>query len=207
MLLIIGPSNSGKDYAAEYLRDKFGITYQSSSERALDIFLLDKLNNEYGYQFAGLTREEKIADAMAHKNKYPAVRKIWYKEIKAYNTPDKARLAREIMNSADCYCGMRDREELLACKEEGFFSTILWIEGVGATESSDSMNIEKSDADVCLVNRFDDEFKECLHSLGEWLFRVKTDPDWYLPRQEAAVKFPDVLGLDEIERSNVQYCP
>jgi len=49
-LCIIGSMRMGKDSMAEILRDEFGMTFESSSQSAADIFLYDLLKEKYGYE-------------------------------------------------------------------------------------------------------------------------------------------------------------
>ena len=48
-ILILGHARFGKDSAAEYFRDNFGMTFQSSSMAAAEIFIFDELKDKYEY--------------------------------------------------------------------------------------------------------------------------------------------------------------
>lgn len=96
-LLIIGHKRHGKDTLAEIFRDNFGMTFNSSSNAAAEIFIYDALKNKYGYK----SFKECFYDRM---NK----RAEWYDLICEYNVKDKARLAKDILKDNDCYVGMRD---------------------------------------------------------------------------------------------------
>src|SRR5699024_11847273 len=70
-----------------------------------------------------------------------------------YNTPDKSRLVKEILKEHDIYCGLRSIDELKASKN--LFDLVVWIdaeERLGVTESSKSMTIPKSEADIVITN-------------------------------------------------------
>ena len=100
-ILILGHASAGKDTAAEIINRNFGISYKSSSLAASEIFLYDALKNKYGYQ----TPEECFTDRVNHRAE-------WHDLIAAYNTPDPARLAKDILKENDMYIGMRSDREL-----------------------------------------------------------------------------------------------
>ena len=162
-ILIIGYGNCAKDTAAEYWRDHFGMTFQSSSWAAGEIFIFDLLMKKYDYA----SKEECFAD---RRNR----RYEWYDLICWYNKDDKTRLAREILSKTGAYIGMRDRPEVLECKEQNVFDIIIWIdaeERVGK-ESEDSCTVTKEDAHIIITNNGTEaEFKEKLNAVGKIIFK------------------------------------
>lgn len=160
-LLIIGHARSGKDTAAEYLRDNFGITFESSSMAAARIFLFDQLKHKYKYK----TIKECFEDRIHH-------RKEWYDLICEYNEQDKLRLAKEILKESDMYVGMRSRKEVLEAKKQGLFDLILWIDGGDRVqkESSESMTVTKGDAHIVIMNDKDISFMyDSLDRIGQMI--------------------------------------
>ena len=159
-LLLIGYARSGKDTAAEYLRDNFNLTFKSSSLAACQVFLFDKLKDKYGYT----TPEDCFNDRHNHRQE-------WFDEIKAYNKEDGAKLAKAILETSDCYVGMRNIDEFLVCKEQSLFDLIVWIdaeERVGVEHGS--CNITKNEAHFVIENNgTEEEFKEKLFKLGKLL--------------------------------------
>jgi len=143
-LLIIGNGQHGKDTVAEIFRDEFGMTFKSSSFAASEIFLYDALKDKYGYD----TPEECFNDRAMHRAE-------WYRRICDYNKDDKARLAKSILEEADCYVGMRDIHEINACLEQGIFDLVIWVDAAGRLplEGADSFNIDKSCADIIIENK------------------------------------------------------
>lgn len=115
-LLIIGHARHGKDTVAEMLNKLYGFTFESSSEAASRIFLYDKLKNKYGYTGP----VECFIDRVNHRAE-------WHQLICEYNTPDKARLAKDILSANDIYVGMRDDEELWECKKQKLFDLIIGV--------------------------------------------------------------------------------
>ena len=161
-LLIIGSARWGKDTFAEILRDDFGLKFISSSQAAADIFIYDTLKDKYGYK----TPEECFEDRMNHRQE-------WYEMICDYNKDDRAKLAKGILSMADCYVGMRDRDEITECMKQGLFDLIIWIDASDRLplEDASSFNIDKSCADIIIENNDDFEnFREKVRRLGNLLF-------------------------------------
>lgn len=142
-LLIIGHARHGKDTVAEILLEHYGYQFKSSSELAAEIFIYDELKEKYGYQ----NFQECYIDRMNHRSE-------WYNLIKDYNQPDRAKLAKEILKMADCYVGMREREEILECVKQKLFDLIIWVDRSEhlPLEPADSFNIDKSLADIIIDN-------------------------------------------------------
>ena len=115
-ICVVGYSQHGKDTIGEFIEKHSDLKCTASSEKALELFLFDILSKKHGYKTIKEAYENR------HKN-----RKEWYEAIQQYNTPDKARLAREIMEDGDVYLGLRDAEELSACVEQNIFDVILAV--------------------------------------------------------------------------------
>jgi hypothetical protein len=131
-LLIIGHGGHGKDTFAEMLNEIYGLSYISSSQAAADIFICEQLKGKYGYK----TSEECYADRVNHRAE-------WYDLIVEYNTPDKARLAKEIMKVSDIYVGMRNDHELECCLTDHVFDVVIGVFNPRVPEEpSDSFNID-----------------------------------------------------------------
>lgn len=166
--LLIGYARSGKDTAAEYLRENFGITFSSSSMSACNIFLFDKLKDKYGYTSP--------TDCFNDRDNH---REEWFNLIKDYNKDDRARLAKEILRTSNCYVGMRSRDEFNECIKQNIFDLIIWIDGeerVGKEEVSCELN--KYDADVIIdSNQGPDELYRHLDRLFN-KFYVSYDIPW-----------------------------
>lgn len=115
-LLLVGHMRHGKDTAAEFFRIHGGYTFESSSQAASRIFLYDVLKDKYGYS----TPEECFRDRVNHRAE-------WFDLITDFNTPDKTRLAREIMKTNDTYVGMRSYKEIRECRASGVFDLVIGV--------------------------------------------------------------------------------
>jgi hypothetical protein len=143
-LMILGHARHGKDTVAEILRDSLKLKFASSSfaaaERVMVPFLASK-----GITYASL--DECYADRVNH-------RQDWYAQIKAFNTPDCARLAREIYADNDIYVGMRSEAELNAVRKEGLYDYSIWVDRSkhAAPEPPTSCSVTKEMANYVIDN-------------------------------------------------------
>lgn len=117
-LMILGCARHGKDTVAEILRDNLGVTFQSSSFAAAEKVMVPYFAAK-GITYASL--DECYADRVNHREE-------WFHQIRAYNTPDLTRLAREIYATNDVYVGMRNAEELEAVKAAKMFDYSIWVD-------------------------------------------------------------------------------
>lgn len=162
-LLIIGNCRHGKDSLAELLNEYYGLKFMSSSQAAANIFIYDNLKVKYNYE----NSVECFEDRVNHRAE-------WYDMICEYNSVDKARLAKGILEQSDCYVGMRDRGEIDECVAQGLFDLIIWVDASERLplESPDSFNIDKSCAHIIVENNGTlEEFKNNVKHLGKILVR------------------------------------
>lgn len=160
-LLVISHMRWGKDTFAEILNKNFGLTYQSSSQAAADIFIYDELKDKYGYK----TPEECFEDRMNRRSE-------WYELICQYNLEDKARLAKDILKRTQCYVGMRDHREITECINQGIFDLIIWVDASKRLpeEPRSSFNIDISCADIIIDNNGTlEDFEKRVIRLGKAL--------------------------------------
>jgi hypothetical protein len=131
-LLILGHARHGKDTVAGILKEEFGLTHLASSESASTIFIFDTLKEKYGYR----TVDECFEDRVNHREE-------WYDLICEYNAGDPAKLAKQIVQQANIYVGMRSQVELAACIEQGVFDAIIGVmDPRKPLEAEDSMSID-----------------------------------------------------------------
>lgn len=118
-LLVVGHGRHGKDTVCEILSQHYHLTFQSSSMFCAQQFIYDRMNADLGYNYS--TFEECYAD---RHNK----REIWYNMIRDYNKPDPTRLGREIFESYDIYCGLRNKAEFHALKNSSSYDYAIWVD-------------------------------------------------------------------------------
>lgn len=175
-IILIGNARHGKDTVAEVLRDLFGITYQSSSQAASEIFLYDALKHKYGYK----TPEECFEDRVNH-------RKEWHDLIVEYNREDPARLAKEIFKSSDIYVGMRSSRELSACRGAGLVDLVMGVYNPRLPlEDTSSFNIDLwRESDLVIPNAGTlDDLRQKVSDIGRLLFEL---PDELIKDRQALV--------------------
>ena len=139
-ILVIGKARHGKDTACELLRELFGFTFASSSDFVAERAVYPTLFPKYGYA----SKEEAYADRVNHREE-------WRDLISEYNREDPTKLARELLEHNDIYCGMRSLREFSAASE--LFDLILWIEADGRVGGEDvSLDIPEHLADYIVDN-------------------------------------------------------
>ena len=116
-ILIIGYARHGKDTVAEYLRDHHGLTFKSSSMHTAKNAVFPALRGMYGYS----TVEECFADRSNHRAE-------WYDLISKYCESDLARIGREIFQVSDIYCGLRNKREFHAIRNNGLVDATIWVD-------------------------------------------------------------------------------
>lgn len=134
--MICGHGRHGKDQFCEFL----GLPFTSSSIIALETVIWPELWNLYE------TKEHCFEDRV---NK----REQWAEMIRAYNTPDLTKLARDIFAQCDVYCGIRSRDEFLKAREEGLFDLAIWVDAFERVPKHDlTCEVLKGDCDIIVYN-------------------------------------------------------
>jgi hypothetical protein len=143
-LMILGYARHGKDTVAEILREHHKLKIVSSSLAAAERVMVPYFKS-IGINYASL--EECYVDRVNHRSE-------WYDQIKAFNTPDLARLAREIYSENDVYIGIRNAEEFQAARKEGLFQYSIWVDRSKhePAESISSNTMDSSMADYIIDN-------------------------------------------------------
>jgi hypothetical protein len=117
-LMILGYARHGKDTVADILANAFGLKKEDSSQFAGKQVMMPYFASK-GVVYPDWN--SCYADRVNHRQE-------WFEQIKAYNTPDEARLAREIYEVSDIYVGIRRKEEFEAVKKEGLFDYSIWVD-------------------------------------------------------------------------------
>lgn len=138
-VIVCGLARHGKDTFCENL----GVPFKSSSMVALEEVIWPNWGKS-----RYLTMKECFEDRVNY-------REAWFNMIKDFNEDDPTALAKRIFKSCDVYCGLRNRQELAACKEQGLVDLVIWVDGsilFGHTEDVNSNNITRYDCDVIIGN-------------------------------------------------------
>jgi hypothetical protein len=142
-LVVTGYARHGKDTVCQLLKEEHGFTFESSSQAAGFKAVYPTLRLKYKYK----TFEDCYNDRVNHRQE-------WFELIKAYNTPDLAKLGREIFQYYDIYCGLRNMNELETMIVEGLVDAIVWVDASARVEAepSTSITITRSDCDFVVGN-------------------------------------------------------
>ena len=131
-VLILGHGRHGKDTVAEILEHTHGLTFQSSSRAACEIFIFKELCRS-GFDYEDI--EECYNDRHNH-------RELWKDMITRYNPPeDKAKLCKAIIAKNDCYVGMRCQMEYEASKD--LFDVVIWVDALKRHPEDPTMAIKR----------------------------------------------------------------
>ena len=117
-LMIMGYARHGKDTVADILASTYGLKKEDSSRFAGKQVMMPYFASK-GIFYPDF--EACYADRVNHRQE-------WFEQIAAYNTPDPARLAREIYAVSDMYVGIRRKEEFEAVKAAGLFQYAIWVD-------------------------------------------------------------------------------
>ena len=144
-LLVVGHGRHGKDTVCEMLK-AYGYKFQSSSKFCSELFIFDELKDKYGYA------DEEACYADRHNH-----RTLWYNMIHDYCKDDLARLGRNLFAEHNIYCGLRNKREYFAMKNEELFDCAIWVDRTDhlPKEDSDSMSIEQWMCDYTIDNNGD----------------------------------------------------
>lgn len=161
-LLVVGHGRHGKDTVCEML-ETYGYTFQSSSKFCSELFIFDELKDKYGYA----DEEECYADRHNHRTE-------WYNMIHDYCRDDLARLGRNLFAEHDIYCGLRNKREFFAMKNEELFDYAIWVDRTDHChlEPGSSMSIEQWMCDYTIDNNGDlDRLKFNVNILMRTIFK------------------------------------
>jgi hypothetical protein len=143
-LMVLGYGRHGKDSVCDILRDDYGFTFESSSHFVAEKAVRPALAAQ-GITYGSF--EEMYADRVNH-------RAAWHDAILAYNTPDLARLGKELYQQYDVYCGIREKAELDELKRQGVVEFTFWVDASQRKppEGKESCTVSQADADFTIDN-------------------------------------------------------
>lgn len=145
-LLIIGHARHGKDTVAEIISNTYNMPFRSSSDFVAERLMFPILSKKYGYK----NHIEAYNDRHNHRAE-------WHDLIHDYCKDDAARLGREIFAENSIYCGLRNKTEFHAIKNEGIFDYCIWVDRCDLLpqENRSSMSLEPWMADFVIDNNRD----------------------------------------------------
>lgn len=165
-ILIIGHGRHGKGTVCEYLKP-FGFTSCSSS------FMAGK---EYVYPEYLRGKYLSFEHAYEERGKDSDMRAFWASKISEYNSPDKTRLARKILESFDIYDGMRKLDEFVPCMLQKLFDVVIYVEAMDRVKYVDpTFDIPKKYATFIIDNNYSQaSLKRKVQEIGMILCRAKS---------------------------------
>ncbi len=151
-ICVLGYGRHGKDTVAELICNKRDYSFCSSSYFACEKAVFPTLSKKYGYT----ALDECYEDRINHRAE-------WKQLITEYNSPDKSKLARELLLENDLYVGMRCKDELDACIQNDVFDTLIWVDNnrvAPEDESSCTIRKENYKWDIFIPNYFSLQYLE-----------------------------------------------
>ncbi len=163
-LLIIGYARHGKDSAAEILAIQHGFKFISSSEF---------VGREVIWPEWGKSRYDTFQEMYDDRVN---CRKNWFQMISIWNTPDKARTARAILERGyDMYVGMRARDEFEASLLAGLFDHIVWVDrSLNLKEETTSSN-ELVAADATYILDNNGSLSDLEYNISEMMWNLQKE--------------------------------
>lgn len=139
-LMICGYSRHGKDTVCEMMKPW---KFVSSSMFVAKAAVYPTLKTLYDYK----SLEQCYDDRHNHRAE-------WHTLISTYNRQDLARLARELYEEYDIYCGIRCCKEFAVVQNEGLFALSIWVDASErlSPESISSCTVTKGMCDIVLEN-------------------------------------------------------
>ena len=116
-VLILGYAGHGKDELREFLNN---LTGRSSPNTSL-LTARNVMLPWFDEQFPGLY--DNTSECYKDRVNWRAA---WHNVISKYNSPDKARLCKEVLEHSSIYVGIRKMDELEACKD--LFDMVIWVD-------------------------------------------------------------------------------
>jgi dephospho-CoA kinase len=162
-LIVTGHARHGKDTVCDILKNNYGLQFQSSSyfvaQRAVRPYLEGK-----GIVYPSL--QACYDDRVNHRSD-------WFDAIQNYNTPDRAKLGRELFQTYDVYCGLRCIKELFALRNAGMVSCVIWVDAAKRVnpEPWTSITVTPLDCNIVLENNGDIE--ELHYNIGAMMEEIE----------------------------------
>jgi len=118
VIAFCGYGRAGKDTGAEWFRDHTALVFKGGCSWTARVYMAERLTQDLG-------RLVTVDEAYARRHED---RMKWYTYMNEYRKDDPARLIRDCLTHSEIICGIRDRAELLAAREEGLLDLIIWVD-------------------------------------------------------------------------------
>lgn len=148
-IAIVGHGRCGKDTAGLFLKEHTVLRFEGGCSWAGRHYMAERLSVDYGRL---VTPEEAYATRHGAPGEDPVVmRTRWYDYLNEYRAADPARLIKLVLETSDFVCGVRDRKELLAVREQGLLDLICWVERPGIPVDP-TVTFTRADCDLVVMN-------------------------------------------------------
>lgn len=156
-ILVMGHAHHGKDTLCELMADHYGLAFTSSSEFCAERVVYPEVRRLWHEHEPSDTAAPSVplyANAQECFEDRSNHRKFWFDTITAFNTPDKTRQGREIYETNDVYCGVRNADEFNALKSAGVFDVAVWVDASDRVppEHESSCTVTRDMADYVVEN-------------------------------------------------------
>lgn len=151
-ILVVGHGRAGKDTACEYLASITTLRFAGSTSRYLARHVAARLGVPEGEAYRTRHRD----------------RNLWHRVGNEVRRQDPALLVRESPAHADIVGGVRDLEEIAACRQENLVDLIVWVANERAPRDS-TVTFGERDCDIAIPNHWTlEEFRRRLLVLARF---------------------------------------
>ncbi len=137
-IMFVGEGRAGKDTACDYLAEITTLRNAGTTSKYLSKYVAKKL---------GISE----ADAYARRHESDEMRILWYNTGNEVRTEGPTTLAREALLHGEITGGLRDLEEIRACRVERVADLIVWVENKRVKKDPTVM-FTSAEADIVIEN-------------------------------------------------------
>lgn len=154
-IMFVGEGRAGKDTACEYLEKITLLRNAGTTSKYLCKYVAKKL---------GVSEEE----AYNRRHESDDMRILWYNTGNEVRNQGPTTLIREALQHGEITGGIRDLEEILACKRERVVDLIVWVENK-MVKKDPTVMFTSREADIVIENNWSlEEFYERIERLAKF---------------------------------------
>lgn len=147
--MFVGEGRAGKDTACDFLAQITTLRNAGTTSKYLAKYVAEKL---------GVSQEE----AYATRHQSDDMRMLWYHTGNEVRTAGPTTLAREALKHGEITGGLRDLDEIIACRRERVVDLIVWVEN-NRVKKDPTVMFTSAEADIVIENNWGlEEFYERL---------------------------------------------